>query len=172
MRQIQSFAAGLTAALQLKGQEPLQFLAEVQGGVDMLPWIIAARRTQERSNAPVTSTAASATVEVPDGEVWLVERATAYIQADAANDVLQCALRFDPRGSNPFFTLAISGPPQAQPGSSGRFFRAGEEAAAIFSPASPFIAFAGDAFVAAVPVVSSTGTPQLFLDVQVARFGN
>lgn len=172
MRQVQSFLQGLTAALQLKGQEPLMFPQELRGTVDVFKFALAARQQVDRNNVPAAASGVNATLTVPDNEIWFVQYAAARIVAANNNDVLQCRLQYSPDGIGDFITLAHASSPQAQPGTTGRFFRALEESACHFHPDQPLIMKPGDTIVAIANLVQAGGgsVPQLFLEVLSSRF--
>lgn len=146
-RQVQAFPDGLTQLLQLKGQEPLMFPQELRGTVDVLPYLKASRRRISRITGSPISSATSFGITVPEGETWIVDSARFTFFCGQNNDVFQAQLRFNPIAGTTCI-LALSQSPQAQPGTTTRFFRASEAGTALFQPTQPFVAAAGDQFQA------------------------
>ena len=150
-RQVQNYFDGLTAALQLKGQEPLIFPPELRGVIDLLPFLRAGRRESVFVQGNVSGTTDLQTVTVPDNEVWIVERVHRDLVAGQPTDRLQGQISYQVRGDSiTSHRLAISGIVASAAA-------AGQTISAVFTPQQPFVALPGDDFIGAQTAAISVG---------------
>lgn len=132
------------------------FPAELRGVIDVAPFAALAKRRAANSTVTLTAVGTVNQITVPENEVWLIEQVSFSFGAANTNDVIQAALRYNPT-TGASFLLDVSGPPQAQPGTTGRFFRVGETVLAKWQPAGGFVATSGDVFTGNAPVLVLAG---------------
>lgn len=168
MRQVQNFADGLTSVLQLKGQEPLMFPPELRGVVDMLPFFCAARRRVTRLTGSPINSLASFDIEVPVGQVWVIQHVVFSVIVRNTNDVFQGTVRYNPV-TGPTSTLCRSPAPQANPGTTGRFPRQDETFTAQYVATTPFVALPGDLFTANVNLFVKAGPTDPITEFEIVH---